>query len=403
MINAASPVRPRYAVALLALLLAACGGGQPAERAALEIRGTDPSSAPTAPVQTADGIVLYDGYAAARAQDGDTVGALAGRLGLSSSELAAYNGLSPSSPLRAGQELALPPRPGGYATGPASPVTASAPLEAPSPDARTAAIESGTIEAETLAATTGTEIASADPLATTAPPLDLSSGSAGAGSTWSPELAADAIERSASEPIPGSPGTPGTETAVGQPPSAGSPLPADPAIAPDLPSPDLSTYQTARTTAATDPVPLAPADTSAADSANAASPAPAASSAGGGRLARPVDGPVAVGFQQGSGSQRIEGVEFGAPAGASVVAAEDGEVALVSEALGGLGTIVLIRHRDELLTVYGKISDVRVAKGDVVSRGQQIGAVAEPDPGRTAGLHFEVREGANSVDPMSYL
>ena len=81
----------------------------------------------------------------------------------------------------------------------------------------------------------------------------------------------------------------------------------------------------------------------------------------------------------------------------------DGEVALVSKALGGLGTIVLLRHPDEMLTVYGRLAEVTVAKGDIVSRGQRIGAVAQPEAPAEPRLHFEVREGARSVDPMAYL
>jgi len=122
-----------------------------------------------------------------------------------------------------------------------------------------------------------------------------------------------------------------------------------------------------------------------------------------GRFLRPVSGPVALGFGPRADGGRNEGVDFAAPAGAPVRAAADGEVALVSEALGGLGTIVLLRHPDELLTVYGRLADVRVAKGEIVARGQRIGAVAAPEPPAEPRMHFEIREGAEAVDPMAYL
>ena len=81
-------------------------------------------------------------------------------------------------------------------------------------------------------------------------------------------------------------------------------------------------------------------------------------------------------------------------------AAGDGTVALVSESLGGLGTIVLIRHSNDLMTVYGRVSDVSVSKGQTVSQGQSIGKVATSD---SPTMHFEVRVGTESVDPTRYL
>ena len=121
------------------------------------------------------------------------------------------------------------------------------------------------------------------------------------------------------------------------------------------------------------------------------------------RRLRPVQGPIAVGFGEGAGPAKNDGVDFAAPAGARVVAAADGEVALVSESLGGLGTIVLVRHADEILTVYGRIAGVTVRKGDVVTRGQQIGVVSNAAAPAEPRMHFEVRRGATVMDPMRFL
>jgi murein DD-endopeptidase MepM/ murein hydrolase activator NlpD len=82
-----------------------------------------------------------------------------------------------------------------------------------------------------------------------------------------------------------------------------------------------------------------------------------------------------------------------------VVAAASGEVALVSQSLGGLGTIVLLRHPGDYLTVYGRIERVTVAKGDFVSQGQKIGVVS---PSTQPRMHFEVRHGAESMDPERF-
>jgi len=72
----------------------------------------------------------------------------------------------------------------------------------------------------------------------------------------------------------------------------------------------------------------------------------------------------------------------------------------LKRSLGGLGTIVLIRHRDDIMTVYGRINGITVKKGDAVKRGQIIGKVADAD---RPIFHFEVRRGTQSIDPTPFL
>ena len=121
------------------------------------------------------------------------------------------------------------------------------------------------------------------------------------------------------------------------------------------------------------------------------------------RFARPVDAPISRRFSRLPGPNRNDGVDFASPAGMTVRAAESGTVALVSKSLGGLGTIVLIRHDGGLLTVYGRVDDVTVTKGDTVQRGQAFARVAALAAPREPSLHFEVRQGAESVDPADFI
>lgn len=60
----------------------------------------------------------------------------------------------------------------------------------------------------------------------------------------------------------------------------------------------------------------------------------------------------------------------------------------------------MIRHEPELLTVYANVTDVVVEKGARVNRGD---AIAKLRSGNDAFVHFEVRRGFDSVDPMPYL
>jgi len=97
--------------------------------------------------------------------------------------------------------------------------------------------------------------------------------------------------------------------------------------------------------------------------------------------------------------RKNEGIDFAAPAGAPVKAAADGEVAAITRDTDQVPILVL-RHAGNLLTVYANISDITVKKGDKVSRGKTIAKVRAGSP---SFLHFEVREGFESVNPTSYL
>ncbi|MEM1298793.1 MAG: peptidoglycan DD-metalloendopeptidase family protein [Pseudomonadota bacterium] len=408
------------AVLALTGAMAACTPNKPASSAKVDIRGTNPNAAleQTGPntlnnsvIAGADakGIVTYDGYQTARARRGDTVGSVAERVGLSATQLGAYNGLPASHALRDGDELALPPRPGGYGasgtlvdvTAPASETRVASADPAPVP---TAPSPASTIEQQPLGGTevnedgslvpeTATEQAAAQ--APEAAPADPESAeTAGPNEPgWSPDLAAAAIARS-NRGI-------NDDGSLGAPPSAGVPVPPEPTKRRELESPGLSQYQTEESGGATPVPPTETAPEANTELALANTPeTPAAPQV---KMRRPVDGPVAIGFNKGAGPARNDGVDFATPAGAKVVAALDGEVALVSQSLGGLGTIVLMRHPNELLTVYGRIDGVLVNKGDIVRAGQQIGIVSDAAAPAEPRMHFEVRRGSESLDPMQFL
>lgn len=308
-----------------------------------------PAAAPApAPSGQADsrGVVSYNGYETIRARSGDSVESMAARVGLGASELAAYNGLSTQYQPREGDELVLPARPDRY-QGPAR-VAAATPAPAPAwPE-----------------------------YSPSAPVAPGASEAAAPGSGWSAERAREALRETPSEggvsaaPLPAPEEPSQTGVALAQPPArAPAAAPAPPTATPQPPSEPQS----------------------------AAAPAPAAT------FSRPVDAPVSRGFSRAPGPDRNDGVDFATAAGDEVRAAAEGEVALISQSLGGLGTIVLIRHDNEFLTVYGRIDQVTVQRGDRVARGQVIARVADLPPPQGPSLHFEVRRGAESVDPAPWL
>jgi len=141
----------------------------------------------------------------------------------------------------------------------------------------------------------------------------------------------------------------------------------------------------------------APAGQGAAASAPATPPVAdmAAQRTQGAQLAMPVQGRVIRAYQRG----RNDGIGIGAPAGTEVRAAAAGTVAAITRDTDQV-PILVIRHENNLLTVYANIDDIRVERGARVTRGQAIATVRRGDP---SFLHFEVREGLESVDPMPYL
>ena len=101
-------------------------------------------------------------------------------------------------------------------------------------------------------------------------------------------------------------------------------------------------------------------------------------------------------------TSRHMGTDFAGGVGAPVVAAARGVVALVDRFHLG-GNVIYIDHGAGLVTAYLHLSEHRVAEGDTVQAGQVIGSVGAT--GRVTGphLHWIVRYGSVTVDPLSLL
>ena len=84
------------------------------------------------------------------------------------------------------------------------------------------------------------------------------------------------------------------------------------------------------------------------------------------------------------------GVDLAAPVGTTVRAALDGRV-VVTGYDPVLGNYILIRHQISYSTLYGHLSQIWVARGATVTRGQRIGAVGNTGKSTGPHLHFEIR------------
>lgn len=96
------------------------------------------------------------------------------------------------------------------------------------------------------------------------------------------------------------------------------------------------------------------------------------------------------------------GLDFAAPKGTSVRAANSGTVSFAGR-MKDFGNFVVIDHGNGTETAYAHLDSIDVKTGEVVSAGKKIGEVGTT--GRSTGphLHFEVREKGRKVDPKPYI
>ncbi len=139
--------------------------------------------------------------------------------------------------------------------------------------------------------------------------------------------------------------------------------------------------------------------------------APASPDYQGGRLLRPVTGPVTSEFGNRFDPyyhvwQLHAGLDIGAATGTPIIAAAGGRVTQAGP-FGGYGNYTCIDHGrvdgQRLSTCYGHQSQILVTPGQIVRAGQVIGRVGSTGAATGPHLHFEVRLGGRPTDPAPWI
>ena len=96
------------------------------------------------------------------------------------------------------------------------------------------------------------------------------------------------------------------------------------------------------------------------------------------------------------------GIDFSLPQGTPVRVTADGVVVTV-EKQRGLGRLVKVDHGGGVMTVYAHLQEALVKKGQQVSRGEFIARSGNTGRSTAPHLHYEVRVGGRTVNPLTYI
>ncbi|MFY9461641.1 MAG: peptidoglycan DD-metalloendopeptidase family protein [Candidatus Sungiibacteriota bacterium] len=150
----------------------------------------------------------------------------------------------------------------------------------------------------------------------------------------------------------------------------------------------------------------------------------------GGLLLWPADGTLSQGYGRTAFArlrdfyQFHNGIDIKALTGSPVIAADGGKVLATGDTdrycrRGAYGKYIVVRHNNNLTTLYAHLSLIRVSVGDEVSRGEAIGYVGSTGLSTGPHLHFTVYDSrtvdirhsrvcgplpyGGSINPMDYL
>ena len=334
----------------------------------------------TRPLPDSRGIISYATYEVAVARKGDTIKSIADRLGLKSQNIAAYNGMSSLEKLNDGQLISLPNRTDKRKFQLKN--STSNRNEVNVTELASTAIETATSKKKVIKKSTSEQenepirhkVSRGETAFTISRLYNVSIRSL---ADWNGLDSNYTIREGQYLLIPLPRDKIVTEVATVKP-GKNSKTPSPPSSAEALPEPipteNLETTS-GKPKSSNQPENIEPSNT--------------------GQFSYPVNGKIIRDYVK----NKTDGIDISAPEGTPIVAAEKGIVAAITSDTQEVPIIVL-KHEGNLLTVYAGIGDIGVKEKEKVLKSQLLGKIR---PGNPSFLHFEVRRGFESIDPMEFL
>ena len=334
----------------------------------------------TRPLPDSRGIISYATYEVAVARKGDTIKSIAERLGLKSQNIAAYNGMSSLEKLNDGQLISLPNRTDKRKFQLKNSTSNS--NEVNVTELASTAIESATNKKKVIKKSTSEQenepirhkVSRGETAFTISRLYNVSIRSL---ADWNGLDSNYTIREGQYLLIPLPRDKIVTEVATVKP-GKNSKTPSPPSSAEALP----------------EPIPKENLETTSGKSKSSNQPENIEPS-NRGQFSYPVNGKIIRDYVK----NKTDGIDISAPEGTPIVAAEKGIVAAITSDTQEVPIIVL-KHEGNLLTVYAGIGDIGVKEKEKVLKSQLLGKIR---PGNPSFLHFEVRRGFESIDPMDFL
>ena len=334
----------------------------------------------TRPLPDSRGIISYATYEVAVAREGDTIKTIAQRLGLEPKNVASYNGMSSLEKLNEGQLISLPNRTDTRKLQPNSSISNR--KEVNVTELATTAIETAEDKNKGTKKTASKQenepirhkVSRGETAFTISRLYNVSIRSL---ADWN-GLDSNYTIREGQYlliPLPRNQTVP--EVVMGKP-GENSKTPSPPSSSEALPEP-MSTAKSETTSG----------------KAKTSKPPENTKANNAGQFSYPVNGKIIRDYVK----NKTDGIDISAPVGTPIIAAEKGIVAAITEDTQEVPIIVL-KHEGNLLTVYAGVGNISVKEKDEVSRSQLLGKI---QPGNPPFVHFEIRRGFESLDPMEFL
>jgi septal ring factor EnvC (AmiA/AmiB activator) len=126
-----------------------------------------------------------------------------------------------------------------------------------------------------------------------------------------------------------------------------------------------------------------------------------------GRLTPPVRGTVTTYFGKNNQGKfglttQADGIDIKTLAGTEISAIHRGKVVYVGQ-LRGYGNLLIIDHGQQYYSLVSRAGQFYKKEGEMVAAGEVVGIMSDQGGLLGEGLHFEIRHGADSQDPLEWI